>query len=64
MTLNITERKLETIVKKSVEEAIISQFSKLNSVLIPEVSTKEQKEIEKLYGRPSKKSARKSNFNL
>lgn len=64
MTFHITERKLETIIKKSVEEAVVSQFSKLNAVLMPEVSAKEQKEIGKLYNHPAKKSARKTKIDL
>jgi len=55
MTLKIEEKQLKLLIKKSVKEAISSEFMKLRAFLLPYVSDKEQKDIEKLYKKPSRK---------
>lgn len=53
----ITEtQKLKNIVKESVKEVIISEMMKLRSDLLPYISAIEQKEIEKLYDKPNRKT--------
>jgi len=49
--INLSE--LKEIIKKSVKEAIREERINLFLSIIPYVSDKEQKEIEKLYGKPS-----------
>jgi phenylalanyl-tRNA synthetase alpha subunit len=62
MTTQLTERKLQSVVKESVKEAFEAQFMRLRASLFPFVSSKEQKEIERQYGTPSKKSNK--NFKI
>ena len=64
MIPHLTERKLETIVGESVRKALKEELMKLRAFGVPYISESEQKEIEKLYGQPSKKSARKIKVNL
>ena len=54
----ISEKKIEIIVKRSVKEAVEAQFMRLRSLLVPDISQKEQKDIERHYGRPFLKTAK------
>ena len=55
MVVNLSDKKLKTLVKESVREALRSEIMKLRALVAPEVSQKEQEDIEKRYGVPSKK---------
>ena len=55
MVLKIDDKKIKLLVKESVKEAMDAQFMKLSALLLPHVSSREQKEIIRLYGKPSKK---------
>lgn len=60
------KEKIELLIRKTIKEAIGIEMMKLRSLLLPFVSSKEQKEIEKKYGvRPDFKVAKriKTNFN-
>jgi hypothetical protein len=57
-TITIPKKELKTIVKESVREIFEQESMKLRSLLLPLVSRKEQKDIEKRYGRPSRKTAK------
>ncbi len=52
-TLKVHEELLRTIIREEMSVLIKKEFMKLRSMLIPEVSPEEQKEIEELYGEPS-----------
>ncbi|MEK7534475.1 MAG: hypothetical protein AAB600_04005 [Patescibacteria group bacterium] len=52
---NLTGVQLKMLVKESVKEALVSEVMKLRALLLPYVSQKEQKGIERLYGKPSRK---------
>ena len=56
----ITSQDLRVLVKQSVHEALRDEFLKFWALLAPFVSPREQKEIERLYGVPSRKVARSS----
>ena len=58
MVVNISDKKFKTIVKESVREVLRSEIMKLRGLIMPEVSQKEQKDIEKRYGSPSRKPAK------
>ena len=58
MTTIISEKKLKTIIKDSVREALGTELMKLRALALPEVSAKEQGDIEKRYGRPSRRRAK------
>lgn len=53
----ITEKQIKTAVEKSVHKAIKAEFMKLRAFSMPFVSAAEQKDIERLYKKPSRKSA-------
>lgn len=58
MVTTLSEKKLKLLVTESVKEALDSKFMKLSSILLPYVSNKEQKEIERLYKQPVRKAAK------
>jgi len=57
-TITIPKKELETVVKESVREVLTQELMKFRALLLPSVSEKEQKEIEKLYRKPSRKVAK------
>lgn len=58
MTTTLSEKKLKNLVKESVREALGSELMKLRALALPDVSVKEQKDIEKRYGAPSRRLAK------
>ncbi|MFQ5730167.1 MAG: hypothetical protein ACE5GN_07390 [Waddliaceae bacterium] len=54
----ITKEELKSVVKESVREVLAQELMKFRALLLPSVSEKEQKDIEKLYGKPSRKVAK------
>ena len=57
---NITEQKLRHIVK----EVVGGEFMKLRALLVPDVSSKEQADIEKRYKKPSQSIAKRTSVNI
>ncbi len=60
MTIITTPAKLKNLVKDAIKEALALEFMKLRADLTPFVSDKEQKEIEKLYGKPARRNSHSS----
>ena len=58
MTIEVSEKKLKSLIKESVKEVLETEFTKLRAFVLPEVSREEQKDIEKRYGKPSRKRAK------
>lgn len=56
MIISVSDKKFKTIIKESVREVLRSEIMKLRALFLPEVSEREQKDIEKRYGVPSKKA--------
>ena len=54
----ITERQLKIIVKESVKEAFGVEFMKMLAKATPLVSKQEQKEIERLYKKPTREAVK------
>lgn len=54
-TIVTSKKELKTAIKESVREVLDQEFMKMRAVLLPFVSEKEQKDIERLYGKPSRK---------
>ena len=48
----VSERQLRMWIKESVKESVSAEFLKLRAALLPYVSQDEQKDIERLYGKP------------
>ncbi len=57
-TVIIPKKELKIMVKESVREVLTEELMKLQAFLLPSVSQKEQRNIEKLYGKPSRKVAK------
>ncbi len=57
-TIIIPKKELKVMVKESVREVLTEELMKLQAFLLPFVSQKEQRNIEKLYGKPSRKVAK------
>lgn len=55
MATKLNEKKLKLLVREGVKEALESYGMKVKALLLPFVSSKEQKEIERLYGSPTRK---------
>jgi hypothetical protein len=54
----IQEAKLKEIVREAVRDAIAEEFGKLRLAIAPYISDEEQREIEEIYTKPSKKAVR------
>ncbi len=63
-TITILEKELKTVLKESIREVLSQELMKFRALLLPAVSQREQKDIEKLYGRPSRKIAKSIVFEV
>ncbi len=57
-TINIGERRLKMLIKETIKESLNAEILKLRAALLPYVGGREQKEIERKYGKPSRKIAK------
>lgn len=64
MTITITKKELKDILRESIREVISEERIQIQSLLLPDVSDKEQKNIEELYGKPSRKSAKSRTIKI
>lgn len=55
MITNVTEKKLRSLIKESIQEVFENEIMKLRALALPEISEREQRDIEKRYGKPSRK---------
>jgi hypothetical protein len=60
----ISKKELKTAVREGVREALDQELMKWYAVLLPFVSEKEQRDIERLYGKPSRRVARSRRLEL
>ena len=51
-TVTIPKKELKAVVKESVREVFDQELMKFRALLLPDVSQKEQKDIEKRHGKP------------
>lgn len=58
-TITLTKKEIKSIIKESIKEVLETEIMKLRALGVPEVSQKEQKEIEKLYKRPKRNKGAK-----
>jgi len=63
-TVTIPKKELKTIIKESVREIFEQESMKFQALFLPSVSPKEQKDIEKRYGKPSRKIAKSIEVKL
>ncbi len=58
MTINTSNKELKTLIKESVREVMKDEISKLRALAMPSVSDAEQKDIERRYGKPTRKGVK------
>lgn len=58
MSVRIHKNELKVAVKESVREVFAEELMRARALLLPFVSLREQKDIEKRYGAPSRKTAK------
>lgn len=51
---SISRRELKSVVKESLREVFSQELMRFRALLLPAVSPKEQRDIEKRYGKPSR----------
>ncbi len=56
--ITIPKKELKVMVKESVREVLSQELMKLRALALSNVSLKEQKDIEKRYGKPVRKAAK------
>lgn len=52
------EEKLKTLIKEAIRDVLEEELMKIRLLLSTYISDEEQEEIEKLYGKPCKETAR------
>ena len=57
-TITIPKKELKVVVKESVREVFDQELMRFRALLLPSVSQKEQKDIEKHYGKPVYRAAK------
>jgi len=55
VNITIPKKELKSVVKESVREVLNQELMRFRALLLSSVSRKEQKDIEKRYGKPSRK---------
>ncbi|MBI2612427.1 hypothetical protein HYW59_01255 [Candidatus Kaiserbacteria bacterium] len=58
MTTTTLKNEIRRLAHKSVHEALEAEMARIRGMLLPLVSKKEQREIEKLYKKPSHRAER------
>lgn len=57
-TITIPKKELKAAIKEGVREVLSQELIRLRALIVPSVSLKEQKDIEKRYGKPSRNIAK------
>jgi len=63
-TLTISKKELKLAVQESVREVLAKELAPLRAMIFPFVSDKEQRDIERRYDRPSRKSVKNRKMEL
>ncbi|TRZ82877.1 hypothetical protein D4R86_01170 [bacterium] len=62
--ITIPKKELKAIIKESVREIFEQESMKFQALFLPSVSKKEQKDIEKRYGKPSRRAEKSIEIQL
>jgi len=62
--VTIPKKELKIIIKESVREIFEQESVKFRALFMPLVSQKEQKDIEKRYGKPARKIAKSTEIKI
>lgn len=57
-TITVPKKELKAVIKESVREVLEQELMKLRALLLPFVSPKEQRDIERRYGKPGRKTVK------
>ncbi len=57
-TATISKKELKLVVRESIREVLVQELMRFRALLLPLVTEKEQKDIEKRYGKPARKIAK------
>ena len=57
-TITIPKKELKAIIKESVREAFNQELMKLRALLLPFVSQKEQRDVERRYKKPVRQTVK------
>lgn len=58
MVICVSDKKLKGFIKESIKEALETELMKVRALALAEVSRQEQKDIEKRYGKPSRRTSK------
>ena len=64
MPTSVDTKKLKSLIKESVKEVLEVELMKLRALALPEASPKEQKDIEKRYGKASRRRSKSYTFKV
>ncbi|MCH8986590.1 hypothetical protein IIA94_00250 [Patescibacteria group bacterium] len=64
MATTIEDKKLKSLIKESVKEVLETELMKLRALALPDVSKGEQSDIEKRYGKLSKRKAKSYSLDV
>jgi len=62
--ITIQKKELKAIIKESIREILEQEIMKLRALLLPFVSKKEQRDIEKRYGKPLRQVAKSVDIEI
>ncbi len=57
-TLAVSKKEFKSVIRESVREALVSELAQIRGTFLPFVSDNEQKDIERRYGKPTRKAAK------
>jgi hypothetical protein len=63
-TITISKKEIKAVIKESVREVLEQELVKLRALALPFVSENEQKDVEKRYGKPSRKITKSVEIKL
>ncbi len=58
MAITLQKSEIKTAIREGVREALADELANIRAILLPYVSKREQKDIEKCYGKPTRKIAK------
>lgn len=64
LTIEQEGQKLRTFIRQIIKESIGEEIMKLRAAFLPYVKEKEQKEIEEMYGKPSRKAVKSYDLEI
>lgn len=57
-TLAVSKKEFKSVIRESIREALASELVRIRAAFLPFVSDNEQKDIERRYGKPTRKVAK------